>query len=84
MDNQVIILRVSTISKSRTVILICEPDNRLFLTLKEDNKCGRSIEDRQFENIMETEMVKNEQGYWEASLPFKQNRQYYHITNNSR
>jgi hypothetical protein len=42
--------------------------------LKDDNKPGKSIEDRQFENIMENGMVKNRQGNWEAPLPFKPDR----------
>ena len=54
--------------------VFCEPDSRLFIRLKDDNKPGKSTEDRQFENIMENGMVKNRQGNWEAPLPFKPDR----------
>ncbi|XP_062603957.1 uncharacterized protein LOC134265758 [Saccostrea cucullata] len=62
------------IRESNLDSLFCEPDSRLLIKTKDDNKSGKSTEDRQFETIMAAGMVKNEQGNWEAPLPFKPNR----------
>ncbi|XP_062611017.1 uncharacterized protein LOC134272834, partial [Saccostrea cucullata] len=62
------------IRESNLDSLFCEPDSRLFIKTKDDNKSGKSTEDREFETIMAAGMMKNEQGNWEAPLPFKPDR----------
>lgn len=54
------------VRESNLDALFCEPDSHLFIRTKNDNKLGKSIEDRQFETIMEAGLVKNNQGNWEA------------------
>lgn len=62
------------VRESNLDALFCEPDSHLFIRTKNDNKPGKSIEDQQFETIMEAGLVKNNQGNWEAPLPFKPDR----------
>lgn len=47
------------VRESNLDALICEPDNHLFIRTRNDNKPGKSIEDRHFETIMEAGLVKN-------------------------
>lgn len=62
------------VRESNLDALFCEPDSHLFIRTKNGNKPGKSIEDRQFETIMEAGLVKNNQRNWEAPLPFKPDR----------
>ncbi|XP_060078686.1 uncharacterized protein LOC132558170 [Ylistrum balloti] len=50
-------------------------NNCLFERTLADETRGLSIEDHQFLNIMATEMVKDDNGHWEAPLPLKPLRQ---------
>ena len=43
----------------------------MFATSKDDDKPGLSIEDRMFARLMDSKMVKNDTGNWEAPLPFR-------------
>lgn len=61
------------VGESNLDALFCEPDSHLFIKTKNDNKPGKSIDDRQFET-MEAGLVKNNQGNLEAPLPFKPDR----------
>lgn len=45
------------VRESNLDALFCEPDNHLFIKTQNDNKPGKSIEDRQFETIMEAGLV---------------------------
>jgi len=63
-----------TVKECNLESLFCEPDSRIFLRTKDDNKLGKSAEDREFEKIMESEMCRNDEGNWEAPLPFRESR----------
>ncbi|XP_060745195.1 uncharacterized protein LOC132858752 [Tachysurus vachellii] len=52
----------------------------VFQRTKDDEKTALSIEDRQFLQIMDREVYKDEENSWVAPLPFRQPRQY--IPNN--
>lgn len=44
---------------------------KVFLSSKDDNKPGQSVEDRKFISIMDTQMLKDDDGNWEEPLPFR-------------
>ena len=46
----------------------------VFQKTKDDNKLGTSVEDSQFISLMNCNMLKNNNGYWEAPLPLKRPR----------
>lgn len=46
----------------------------VFVRTRDDDKVGPSIEDRQFQKIMESGFIKTDSGNWSAPLPFKNNR----------
>lgn len=53
------------------------PDYRgdnVFLRTTEDNLLGLSVEDRQFLGFLQKELVKDDEGFWSAPLPFKPSR----------
>ncbi|XP_062592960.1 uncharacterized protein LOC134254474 [Saccostrea cucullata] len=49
-------------------------DCDIFLKTKNDDKTALSVEDTQFLNLMDNEMVKDCEGSWTAPLPFKKQR----------
>jgi hypothetical protein len=63
-----------TIKECNLEGILCEPDSQIFMRAENDNKPGKSTEDREFEKVMSTEMCKNQEGHWEAPLPFRTNR----------
>ena len=44
----------------------------VFMRTPQENKPGTSTEDRRFMENMENGMIKDENGSWEAPLPFRQ------------
>lgn len=46
----------------------------IFVRDKDDDKVGPSIEDREFLKIMDQQVSRNDEGYWEAPLPFRSPR----------
>ena len=46
----------------------------IFIRTKDDDKPGLSVEDRMFISMMDENFKKNNQGHWEAPLPFRPNR----------
>lgn len=63
-----------TVKECNLEALFCEPDSCLFIKTRDDNKPGKSAEDREFERIMESEMIRDAEGNWETPLPFQKNR----------
>ena len=49
-------------------------DLDIFLRSRDDNKVGLSVEDQIFLDIMNSTCKKDENGYWVAPLPFRENR----------
>ncbi|XP_071098015.1 uncharacterized protein [Haliotis cracherodii] len=49
-------------------------EDKLFVTTQEDDKLGLSVEDREFLEIMDNEMVKTSEGNWIAPLSFRNGR----------
>lgn len=74
MENQVCTFRASTIFMLKRVTLtLCSVNQTAIFSSKQGTKTnnGKSIEDRQFETIMEAGLVKDNQGNWEAPLPLE-------------
>ncbi|XP_048249047.1 uncharacterized protein LOC125378158 [Haliotis rufescens] len=49
-------------------------EDKLFVTTQEDDTLGLSVEDREFLEIMDNEMVKTSEGNWISPLPFQNGR----------
>ncbi|XP_014676742.1 PREDICTED: uncharacterized protein LOC106816632 [Priapulus caudatus] len=49
--------------------------DELFVKTKDDEKLGLSVEDREFNRIMERDITKDNKGCWTAPLPFRSPRQ---------
>ncbi|XP_061190337.1 uncharacterized protein LOC133198227 [Saccostrea echinata] len=85
-QDSISVMKTFTLKDGRTTVLepcynnIHVEDSCVFSRTKEDNIPGLSIEDKDFLNLMETEMYKSPHGSWTAPLPFRRNRQ--HLPNN--
>ena len=79
--DSVSVMKTFTLKDGRTTLL--EPchsnfkisENHIFTKTREDDTPGLSVEDKQFLNLMDSQMYKGSDGCWTAPLPFRQDRQ---------
>lgn len=62
--------RPSTFEPCNSELLV---NDNLFQKTEHDEKIGFSIEDREFQKLMNTSLERDDSGHWVAPLPFKHN-----------